>query len=210
MANYPKAKDPTEIALSAIQEALNMRETEETPDSLRPEARTGDPDLVEGPGGEQHPMLPFAEDLPPFPASALRNEEALRRAANDDRETIGQVLQSLQRRAARTPYIVAGLFAAAWVVSALGLAFGYGTELKSLFGHAGAAVPLAVALTLGFALPVVFFFLLAQMVARSEELRFVSHAMARAAVRFAEPEFGRPRFDCEHRAGHSPRSRGDG
>ena len=63
MANYPKAKDPTELALSAIQDALNMRETEETPEFPRPEPRTGDPEAVEGPGGEQHPMLQMIEDF---------------------------------------------------------------------------------------------------------------------------------------------------
>ena len=160
MANYPKkANDPTEAALSAIQDALNMRDSEETLEQPHPDIRF-DAQSFEAVQGEPHPQLPFEDELPPFPA-AVRREDARRRAANDDRETIGQVLQSLQRRATRTPYIVAALFTAAWVVSAVGLAFGFWGELKGLFAQASVAVPLAVALLTGLAAPILFFFVLA-------------------------------------------------
>src|SRR6266702_4232272 len=109
--NIKKSKDPTEVALSAIQDALDMRGPESKPslsarrDAARPPA---DEDL-------------FMES----PAPAGREERAARMsstvAANDDRANIGQVLQSLQRRPSRTPYVVASAFSAAWIVCALGL-----------------------------------------------------------------------------------------
>ena len=49
----------------------------------------------------------------------------LRRPANDDRESIGQILRTLQRRPARTSYIVATVFAVVWVVAGLVLGWVY-------------------------------------------------------------------------------------
>jgi hypothetical protein len=87
MANNPKkVKDPTEVALSAIQEALNISDANN--DANRGGAR-----------GEVAPPIPPAPstfDEPSFDArlGAERSmfeqmEEPRRRAANDDRETIG-------------------------------------------------------------------------------------------------------------------------
>src|SRR5712691_8526511 len=110
-------KDPTEVALSAIQDALDMRGPDAKPsitaqrEATRPAA---DDDL-------------FMES--PVAAPAGREERAARMsstlAANDDRANIGQVLQSLQRRSSRTPYVVASAFSAAWIVCALGLSYSY-------------------------------------------------------------------------------------
>jgi len=78
MANYPKkANDPTEAALSAIQDALNMRDSEETLEQPHPDIRF-DAQSFEAVQGEPHPQLPFEDELPPFPA-AVRREDALRR-----------------------------------------------------------------------------------------------------------------------------------
>ena len=40
------------------------------------------------------------------------------RPANDDQQSIGQVLRALQRRPARTSYFVATVFSAAWLSAA--------------------------------------------------------------------------------------------
>src|SRR5262245_946392 len=109
MANNPKkVKDPTEVALSAIQEALNISDT--TVDSSRNSI-----------GGEiAPPSMPSA--VPVFPETpfdarpntdrpafdSIEEPRGPRRAANDDRETIGQILQAIQKnRPARSVYTLA-------------------------------------------------------------------------------------------------------
>ena len=49
-------------------------------------------------------------------------------------------------------------------------------------------MPLLVGLTAAFAAPVVFLFVLAHMLARSQELRIIAQSMAEVAIRLAEPE----------------------
>src|SRR5512135_114964 len=98
MANIPqKSKDATEEALTAIQEAL----------SLRQEPRTE-------PRAEASPVV---ADL--FPDEQRAEEGAPRRAANDDRASIGAILQALHGRPARLPFLIAGAASAAWVVLGL-------------------------------------------------------------------------------------------
>ena len=58
------------------------------------------------------------------------------RAANDDQQSIGQILQALQRRPARTPYFVAAVFSAAWVIGCLALSWAYLGELNAALAPA--------------------------------------------------------------------------
>src|SRR5438105_2158211 len=111
MANNPKkVKDPTEVALSAIQEALNIA------DAPSPGLGLERADPKER--GERPPLPPRSEPIAPAPSERLapafddhddvpsaridlghsETAPAARRpAANDDRETIGQLLQALQK-----------------------------------------------------------------------------------------------------------------
>src|SRR3569832_1709827 len=87
LANNPqKTQVPTEAALSAIQEALNIRPAGAAPQAAAPaeEAAEAMPDLFK----------PEAE--------AARG---LRAPANDDRKQVGLILQALRRRPSRIPYI---------------------------------------------------------------------------------------------------------
>ena len=152
MANNPKkTKDPTEVALSAIQDALDMREGDRPADRRDAVRPPPEDDLFMDPAGG----APDRGDQPPP-----------RRAANDDRANIGQILQTLQRRPARTPYVVAGAFSAAWVVCALGLAYSYQGAFDSLVAQGSSSAPLVIGLLAGFFAPVVFLFVLAHMLAR--------------------------------------------
>src|SRR5712692_4047674 len=111
MANTPKKmQDPTEAALSAIQDALNLRETEPAPAA----GRTAAPPLEPEPPREnrRRQRAPAVdEDLffesPPIPANepGIEGPQAPRRAANDDRRSVGQILQALQRRPSLGPYV---------------------------------------------------------------------------------------------------------
>src|SRR5262245_33491849 len=114
MANTPrKMKDPTEAALSAIQDALNLRDSS-APTPPRP---------AETPAVDKLPDEHL--DFGPRPARPAMDEDLFRderdqlslpgvetpsrRAANDDRQSVGQILQGLQQRPSRMPYIVAFL-----------------------------------------------------------------------------------------------------
>src|SRR5262249_20354314 len=131
------------------------------------------------------PPAPLAHDeRAPRAASSL----ASTLAANDDRASIGQILQTLQRKPARTPYTIAAIFSAAWVLCLLGLAYSYQRAFATLSAQGGGALALAIGILVGAFGPVAFFFALAHMLARAQELRVISQSMAEVAMRLAEPE----------------------
>src|SRR5579885_1346923 len=104
MANNPKKTiDPTEAALSAIQQALNIRDDEDqggaAPQQTQ-EVPGADPAAKAAPRAPRHDL--FDDD--PIGTRDLGIQAP---AANDDQQSIGQVLQALQRRPARTSYMVA-------------------------------------------------------------------------------------------------------
>src|SRR5262249_4477384 len=140
MANNPKRmQDPTEAAMSAIQEALNLRDEPPAARPAAPEpADVGQTDAFAPPiapiqpparEGRRRPTRsapPIDEDLflqetvgrAPAPAE-LEEVKPVQRAANDDRQSVGAILQSLQRRPSRAPYTAAFFLSTVWV--ALGL-----------------------------------------------------------------------------------------
>jgi len=113
MANNPKkVKDPTEVALSAIQEALNISDVPMA-DNKRSSVRS---DVTQTNSSSTSPYDESAFDTRPSADrpifEPLEEQRPVRRAANDDRETIGQILQAIQKgRPARNVYMLATLFA---------------------------------------------------------------------------------------------------
>src|SRR5215467_11950708 len=106
MANNPrKVKDPTEVALSAIQEALNIADA--PPNQIdrlgrleQDAGHTEPPPLQadERPVPSHERSLPSLDDYTPVTHAASDHDDEptfSRRAANDDRETIGQLLQAI-------------------------------------------------------------------------------------------------------------------
>src|SRR2546430_15405838 len=165
MANTPKrVTDPTEAALSAIQDALSVRDaaTESEPvnpaiEQSAPASGIGEP-LSEPPwrgaqsSAAADEMLRDEEIRPPG------EQISLRRPANDDRESIGQILRTLQRRPARTSYTIATVFAVAWVLAGLGLGWMYLPQLQAgRFPTRFAAAGLGVAGAIFFS-PAHFFY----------------------------------------------------
>src|SRR6476661_7989618 len=119
MANNPKkVKDPTEVALSAIQEALNISDgpgADDPRSTVRSDVAANMPSTPAFNDGafDKRPSA----DRPAF--EAIEEPRSTRRAANDDRETIGQILQAIQKgRPARNVYTLATLFGAVWLVGA--------------------------------------------------------------------------------------------
>ena len=181
MANIPqKTKDATEEALTAIQEALSIRpnETRPAPSSFGP--------AEPNPADAQTPREPgdlFAQDgSVAWPAG----DSAPRRAANDDRAGIGQILQALGRRPSRGPYVAAGVAGIVW--AAVSIAALYAIDTQAVFGTAtlGFAAMLAIGGAIG--VPIVFFFVLAHMFNRAQDMRVVAESMAEVAMRLAQPE----------------------
>ncbi len=183
MANYPKKMtDPTEAALSAIQEALNIRDDEEQP-AGRPE---GVADLF---GDAGQPPASTAADTFGSDAVGTRDLAAqTTRAANDDQQSIGQVLQALQRRPARSSYFAAAVFSAAWVSGCLALSWAYLSDLSAVAGPGHSPAAIMIGLGAAALLPIIFFFGVAHMAWRAQELRLIAQSMARVAMRLAEPE----------------------
>ena len=196
MANTPKKiKDPTEAALSAIQDALSIRD-EVTPDSqssaapameTQTEAPVAEEGSFEPPWRRTRPAPPEDQEFAPE-VHPPQEEPALRRPANDDRESIGQILRSLQRRPARTSYQIATVFAIAWVVVGLILGWMYLPQLEGALSPTGLTAPVLAVLAAIFLAPIIFFYALAHMAWRSQELRLITQSMAEVAMRLAEPE----------------------
>ena len=97
MANYPNKKDPAETALSAIQEALSASEAQANGTRSRPTAPSEPVSPETARLGGRISPTPVDTDLfdGKAPSSAGDDASPARRAANDDRQSIGQILQSL-------------------------------------------------------------------------------------------------------------------
>src|SRR5258708_7266394 len=142
MANNPKkVKDPTEVALSAIQEALNISDipADNSRGSVRSDAT---------PTGSSQPYDESAFDTGPNADRPMfepvDDQRSTRRAANDDRETIGQILQAIQKgRPARNVYTLATIFAAVWVVGIGLLTLNFLPSLQAAMGQGSGTVVVA-------------------------------------------------------------------
>jgi len=204
MANYPKKMmDPTEAALSAIQEALNIRDDDETalPEAqeerrAQPEGRPeGMADLFAGDARSRRQSTQTTAQAAPQPihddtdAIGTRDLSALAgQAANDDQQSIGQVLRALQRRPVRSSYFVATAFSAAWLVGCGFLAWAFLPDITAALGPGRSPAALMIGLLAAALLPMIFFFGVAHMASRAQELRLIAQSMAGVAMRLAEPE----------------------
>src|SRR5260370_6150551 len=169
MANNPKkVKDPTEVALSAIQEALNISDVPAA-DSTRSSVRS-DVTPTNSPSTSTYDEGMFDtrpnSDRPIF--EPIEEPRPSRRAANDDRETIGQILQAIQkRRPARNVYTLATLFAGVWVLGAGLLTISFLPSLQAAIGQGpGGTFALAGLAALFFA-PVLLFYFLSSLSSRA-------------------------------------------
>src|ERR1700738_5136940 len=189
MANNPKkVKDPTEVALSAIQEALNISDVSAVDDSRSSVRGDVAPAITASPPAYDEPTFDTrpSTDRPIF--DSIEDTRAPRRAANDDRETIGQILQAIQKgRPARNVYTLASLFAGVWILGAGLLTVAFLPSLQAAVGQGSGALVLAGLAAMFFA-PVLLFYFLASLSWRGQELRMIAQSMAQVAIRFSEPE----------------------
>ena len=192
MANNPrKMKDPTEAALSAIQDALNLREP--APDPTRP----ADGTPSDQPGSADHIFGRRPTPTPQMDEDLFRDEARLvppsmdetpssRRAANDDRQSVGQILQALQQRPSRTPYLIAVVLSLLWAAVTIATAFTLlEADPRALVSQGG--IPL-FGLAMVVVLPIMFFIAIAHVVVRAQELRLIARSMTQVAMRLGEPD----------------------
>ena len=187
MANNPKkVKDPTEVALSAIQEALNISESSDTshPAAESPDAPPAFPAAEAGFETGSRDSRPATEP-PAF--DNIETSRFARHAANDDRESIGQMLQAIQQgRPTRNVYVLATIFTAVWLLGAGLLTYSFYPSLQTLMQGGGALV--AVGLGAVLLAPILLFYFLASLAWRGQELQMIAQSMAQIAIRFSEPE----------------------
>ena len=183
MANNPKkVKDPTEVALSAIQEALNISDAPPA-DNTRGSVRSDAP----SPPSYDDSFDTRSADRPIF--ESIEETRSPRRAANDDRETIGQILQAIQKgRPARNVYTLATLFAGVWIIGCALLTFSFLPALQASIGQGPGGTLVLAGLAALFFAPVLLFYFLASLAWRGQELRMIAQSMAQVAIRFSEPE----------------------
>src|SRR5208283_4123789 len=124
----------------------------------------------------------------PQPAAAESDATPPRRAANDDRADLGQMLQALHHRPARTPYVLASVAAFIWAAGGLATAYVYGGQLQALFATPRVGIAAMIGLASAIVVPVIFFYVLAHMFRRSQDLRLVAETMAEVAMRLTQPE----------------------
>src|SRR5882757_7494979 len=171
MANNPKKlADPADEALTAIQQVLSVSDDPiDTPHPAAPVKPA--PPRQEPPRRPSHASAPVAEtDL--FEGAIPSHDDVRpgQYAANDDRQTIGQILRTLEQRPSRGPYVTATLFGLAWAACGVALAFLYLPDLQAVLKQGQAGTPAMIGLA-GFVLaPIVFFYLLATMMWRSQEI----------------------------------------
>ena len=193
MANNPKkVKDPTEVALSAIQEALNISDT--TVDGSRnsisnemapPPISSAPPSYSEAPYNSRDTRSGVDRGVV---FDQIEEPRASRRPANDDRETIGQILQAIQKgRPARSVYTLATAFGVVWLVGCALLTVSFLPSLQAAIGQSGGVLVLGGLSALFFA-PVLLFYFLASLAWRGQEMRMIAQSMAQVAIRFSEPE----------------------
>ncbi len=187
MANNPKkVKDPTEVALSAIQEALNISDAPAA-DNARGSVRSDATSSNASPGYDDTFDTRLSADRPIF--EPIEEPRPTRRAANDDRETIGQILQAIQKgRPARNVYTLATLFAGVWMLGAALLTFSFLPSLQAAIGQGPGGTLVLAGLAALFFAPVLLFYFLASLAWRGQELRMIAQSMAQVAIRFSEPE----------------------
>ena len=188
--NSRKVQDPTEAAMSAIQEALSVRDAEmkaaaasRTTGSVAPEPQMSLNDQPK-PVEPRRPAMPasarFEDEF--FIADTPMDSEP-GRPANDDWRTAAQILQTAQGLpSTRKYYVMAGIASAVWVALALILAMSSSAQLQANFA------PTLLALVVTFIAPVAFFFAAAHTVARSQEMRALTQSMTEVALRLSEPE----------------------
>jgi hypothetical protein len=195
-----KLRDPAEAALSAIEAALNLNHLDpvgaegKAPDDARAtrlpdvedhafegnRARRLEPDPVPEPTDRRDPVgLDRPESAFPLPERA--------QVANDDRQSVGLMLQALQVRPSKRAYVVAVLASLAWAGGFAALLYAQGLQTPDALRAAFTPVQIALG-ALALLGPILLFMIAGMLAVRSQEMKLVARAVGEVAVRLAQPE----------------------
>ena len=186
MANPPKAKDPAEAALSAVEEALkidfgDLDENDKASGSGSETASAGPASSERSDRERTGELAATSTTSDSQRASSKRGRGGGRptSAANDDRRTIGNLIYALQRRPSSAPFWFALALSVVWVAVGWWLASAiFSTELSSVQSAGDiASSPSLILLSVAVVVPVLFFWAMALMIFRAQEMRIVARGM---------------------------------
>ena len=216
MVQQNRSIDPTAAAMSAIETALNLGKEAEAAATTADSAAT-EPAPVRLPAVDEHATFPSkerpmsttrlepasadaAKPRPAFqpvleadgqpgprasapqPAAAPRTVAPTTPPANDDRQSVGQILRAMNVRTSRAPLWFA---LAASLVWAGAIGYYASTKWQVLQSVSSPQTALLLATLLG---PILFFFVSATLLRRTQEMRLTARSMTEVAMRLAEPE----------------------
>ncbi len=194
--NSPKAQDPAEAALSAVEEALKLdfggpideAGTSPAPETDAASATPEAPDV----STETEPTTetPQNQQAVSKERRARRGRSGRQNAANDDRRSIGNLIYALQLRPSSAPIWMAFMLSVVWLAIGGGILWSlYGPEIMGLTSiEQLIQYPVLVGGGIAIILPIAFFWVLAVMIRRAQEMRIVARGMTEVALRLAEPE----------------------
>ena len=200
MAKQNPATDPVSAAMSAIESALNLTDDETSappveeaapPASLADPGKTKAPTPILKPSGAAPDSAPLLRPGPQQTTDAEGKPAiAATPPANDDRETVGAILQALNTpRPSRTPFVLAIIGSLVWAaVCALYAYLRLWPEVASAPVAASFVRPETALLLLATLGPIFFIFAFATLARRLRELRQSARAISEVAVRLVEPE----------------------
>ena len=180
MATNPQSVDPAQAALAAIEDALMLpAEQVEAKPIVEPAAEAVERPALRMP--EATPLEVAADKAPPVVATSAPKPRVAATPANDDRPSVGQIIQALQYRPSRAPLTIAALASVVWLAL-----IGYYAWTQ----NAGAPLPPAQLAMIALAAlgPAVFFFITGALARRIQEMRGAARAMTEVAARLADPE----------------------
>ncbi len=211
MATKPKIDAETDNAMKAVEDALDIELTADDLDLASDNALAGDEEMFLE---LERRLTDAANELKSRPEQAAASPserlnasgreaesgkransteplQTLPNAANDDRRnTVAELVYSLQRKPSRMPLAVSSILSVLWVV-AVGL---YGQNAHPELFSPGIPVAQKMArpdtyLLAGIAIiPVLLLFAFAVMSRRAQEMRLAAGSMTQAAIRLMQPE----------------------
>ncbi|HEX9168583.1 MAG TPA: apolipoprotein acyltransferase, partial [Roseiarcus sp.] len=197
MAKQNPATDPVSAAMSAIESALNLTDEDEAVSAesapqlvpakattatqvLKPSPLPAEASTLLRPGPSPAASAPDSEAKPAIPTTA---------PANDDRETVGAILQAMNARpASRTPFILALIGSLLW--AAVCALYAYVALWPTVPSRPVDFLlrPETPLFLLAALAPIFCMFAFAALSRRLRELRQSARAISQVAVRLAEPE----------------------
>ena len=181
MAKAPKANDPAKAAIDAVEDALKL-DFGGPEDDLKATALDDDD-------------LDIDIDIDEPPVTTPRDKAKIARsakadAANDDRRAVGNIVYNIRRKPSSAPFWSAFIISLFWLGGAAFLGnYYYGDQITSLESlQTLLQLPSAVALCVAAFVPIIFFWIMATLIWRSQEMKLAANSMSEVALRLAEPE----------------------